>query len=198
MTPSAARTVLLAGGLFVAGTAGSGCSDNGGGGAAGSSGTAGSGGSGGGTTGNAGTTGSGGSGGASGGTGGVTPGFMSIAPCPNESDYVTGTAVDFGLIAGAYAYSPKCLHVLLPATGAIPDVTFTGDFGTHPLEPSARRGAQTGNPITTTSTGTSKVFPFSTPGFFAYFCQVHNPSDNGAAMSGVVWATQQIILPLTP
>ena len=195
MTPSTARTILLVGGLFVAGTAGSGCTDSGGGGGAGSSGTAGSGG----TAGTTGTGGSGGGGGASAGTGGVTPGFMSIAPCLNESDYMLGrTTVDFGLINGAYAYAPKCLMARLSVNSSGVDITFSGDlyggdFATHPLEPSALRGAQTGNPITETTSGTSKNFQFKTPGFYAYFCQAHNPSDNGAAMSGVVWVTQQTL-----
>jgi plastocyanin len=189
VTPSTARVVLLAGGLFVA--TGIGCTDNGGNG----NGNPGAAGSSGGT---GGTTGSGGSGGASGGTGGTAPGFMSIAPCQNQSDYMPGTTVDFGLINGAFAYAPKCLSVSLPVAGgnaAGGDVTFNGDFSMHPLEPSALRGAQTGNPITATSAGSSATFHFSTAGFFAYFCQTHNPSDNGAAMSGVVWVTQQVLTP---
>ena len=178
------RTFLVAGSLLVAGLLAVGCKDdsgngNGNPGAAGSSGSAGSGGA----------TGGGGTGGSGGAAG--TPGFMSIAPCPNEGDYTLGNTVDFGLINGAYAYAPKCLSVTLSPTGGPAGVTFTGDFVAHPLEPSALRGAQTGNPITSTSAGTSKVFQFSTSGFFAYFCDIHNPSDNGAAMSGVVWVTQQ-------
>jgi plastocyanin len=133
-------------------------------------------------------------GGRGGGVG--TPGFMSIAPCRNESDYLTATTVTFPVSATDFNYAPKCLLVTLLATGGPGmDVTFTGDFVAHPLEPSALRGAQSGNPITSTSAGTSKVFNFSTPGFFAYFCGVHNPSDNGAAMSGVVWVRQQLNLP---
>jgi plastocyanin len=197
VTPSGTRSVLLAGCLFAAALAGSGCTDNGGNGP-GNPGAAGTGGS---TAGNSGG-GSGGAGGTSaGGTGGGTPGFMSIAPCPNESDYVTGTTVDFGVINNVAAYAPKCLRVTYnPVTtgaGGTPgrDVTFNGDFQMHPLEPSALRGAQTGNPITSTGAGTTKTFRFSTPGFFAYFCDVHNPSDNGAAMSGVVWVTEEIFLP---
>ena len=84
---------------------------------------------------------------------------MSIAPCRNESDYMTATTVNFPVIAADFNYAPKCLHVTLPATGGTGlDVTFTGDFVAHPLEPSALRGAQSGNPITSTSAGTSKVF----------------------------------------
>jgi plastocyanin len=196
VTPSVTRAVLLAGSLFAAALTGFGCTDNGGNGP-GNAGVAGS------SAGSGGSGGTGGGGGASGGggTGGSTPGFMSIAPCPNEADYVIGTTVDFGLINNAYAYAPKCLRVTYnPVTtgaGGTPgrDVTFNGDFMMHPLEPSALRGAQAGNPITSTSSGTTKTFRFSTPGFFAYFCDVHNPSDNGAAMSGVVWVTEEVFFP---
>jgi plastocyanin len=147
----------------------------------------------GGSGGNGGSTGGGGTGGSGGAAG--TPGFMSIAPCQNESAYMTATTVTFPVSATEYNYAPKCLHLSLPVGSTGMDVTFTGDFVAHPLVPSALRGAQTGNPITTTTAGSSKVFRFSTPGLFAYFCQTHNPSDNGAAMSGVVWVTQQELLP---
>jgi plastocyanin len=184
------RPFLVAGSLLVAGVVALGCKDDSGDGAGnpGAAGSSGSGGNGGGTGGG----GTGGSGGAAG-----TPGFMSIAPCQNESAYVTGTMVEFGVLGTppVATYAPKCLHVSLPVGSTGMDVTFTGDFVAHPLEPSALRGAQTGNPITATSAGTSKVFRFSTPGFFAYFCEIHNPSDSGAAMSGVVWVTQQELLP---
>jgi plastocyanin len=198
------RTVLVVavGGLFVAGLAGPSCTDDSG---VRNPGQAGSGGGGGGAGGGAGgsTAGSGagtsGSGGAAGTAAGGTPGFMSIAPCPNEGDYVAGpTNVDFGLMSGALTYAPKCLKVSIPrgmlGTAGQPgtNITFTGDFAMHPLEPSANRGTQSGNPITSTSAapdgGTSKTFRFESPGYFAYFCDTHNPSDNGAAMSGVVWA----------
>jgi plastocyanin len=187
VTPSTARSVLLAGAVFLAAGVAVGCTDSGGNGN-GNPGAAGS-------SGGGGTAGSGGSGG---GAGGTTPGFMAIAPCQNEGDYMVGTAVDFGLINGAFAYAPKCLSVSLPPPGGSisgKDITFNRDFSMHPLEPSALRGAQAGNPITATSAGSSATFHFSTAGFFAYFCQIHNPSDNGAAMSGVVWVTQQVLTP---
>lgn len=140
----------------------------------------------GGTSGTAGTS-AGGTSGASGGAGGGTPGFMSVLPCPTESAYMTGpTTVNFGLIDGGFNYSPKCLKV-----SAGTSVTFSGDFSSHPLEPSALRGTLTGNPITSTSAvpdgGTTKTFAFPTPGFYAYFCQFHDSTDSGMFMSGVVW-----------
>ena len=117
-----------------------------------------------------------------GGTGGGSPGFMSVAPCNAESTYATGD--DDRLPAGAtdFSYSPKCLKVPAGTT-----VTFSGDFTVHPLEPSTHRGALTGNPITSTGSGTSKSFDFPTPGFYAYYCSVHGPSDGAAGMVGVIW-----------
>ena len=104
-----------------------------------------------------------------------------MLPCPAESDYVTGpTTVDFGLINGGLQLPPKCLKVAAGTT-----VTFSGDFSSHPLEPSAQRGTLTGNPITSTSAvtdgGTTKTFAFPTPGFYAYFCQVHDSTTPGCS-----------------
>jgi plastocyanin len=140
----------------------------------------------GGTSGTAGTS-AGGTGGSAGGTGGGTPGFMAVLPCPTESAYMTGpTTVNFGLIDGGFNYSPKCLKV-----SAGSSVTFSGDFSSHPLEPSALRGTLTGNPVTSTTAvpdgGTTKTFAFPTPGFYAYFCQFHDSTDSGMFMSGVIW-----------
>jgi plastocyanin len=188
---SITRSVLVAGSLLVAGLATVACKDDGGNGAgnpgaAGSSaGGTGGGGGGGGTTGAGGTAGGGGT--ATGGSGGgSSANFMSIMPCRYESDYMTGTTVDFGVINAVATYAPKCLKV--PAGTS---VTFSGDFTAHPLEPSTMRGTLTGNPIASISAlpdgGTSTSFLFSSPGFYAYFCDLHGPSDTGAGMAGIVW-----------
>jgi plastocyanin len=160
------------------------CSDNGGnntGGAGQGGGAAGSGG---------GAAGSGGGGGPGGGSGGSTPTpFMSVAPCTAESMYVaTPTTIDFGLLDGGFNYRPKCLKV---ATGT--QVTFmssssTNDFIVHPLAPSANRGTRPGNPIVSTTTGTSAMFTFPTKGFWAYYCTTHGSLDDGTFMAGVIWA----------
>jgi len=132
-------------------------------------------------TGGSGGGGSGGPGG--GGTGGGAP-FTAVAPCTSEGSYATsGTTIQFG-VNGALTYDPACLKVPPGTT-----VTFSGDFATHPLTPSARRGTLTGNPITA-STGlpgaTSEPFTFPTPGFYAYYCAEHS-DDSGALMDGVIW-----------
>lgn len=185
------RTSVLVGSVLVLGLAAFGCTDNSGNGngnagkggsSAGSAGTTGTGGSNAGTAGAGGTS-AGGTGGASaGGSGGTTPGFMSVLPCTSESAYVTGTTVSFPTAATDFSYNPKCLKVTAGAT-----MTFSGDFSSHPLTPSAMRGTLTGNPIASTSAGTSKDFTFPTAGFYAYYCAFHDPSDTGNFMSGVIW-----------
>jgi plastocyanin len=182
VTPSVTRTALLAGGLLAAAIGGFACTDDSGpnhvDGTAGSSAA--------GTGGGAGSSGSGGGGGSAGtsggGSGGGNPSFMAVAPCNAESDYMTGTMVTFPMSATNVSYSPKCLRVLAGAT-----VTFSGEFSEHPLAPSTKRGTLTGSPITSTTSGSSKGFVFPTPGFYAYYCTVHGPSDGAAGMVGVVW-----------
>jgi plastocyanin len=176
LTPSVTRTVVLACSLLAAALAGAACTDDSGNGNGnpGSGGGAGTGGGQGGT---------GGTGGASaGGSGGSSPNFMAVAPCNAESDYMIGTTVAFPMTPTNFSYSPKCLKVPAGTT-----VAFDGDFATHPLAPSTHRGTLTGSPITATTSGTTKSVVFATPGYYAYFCTVHGPSDGGAGMVGVVW-----------
>ena len=66
-------------------------------------------------------------------------------------------------------------------------VTFTGDFVSHPLMPSAKRGTLTGNPILPTGNGTTTSFTFPNAGYFAYYCDVHGASDGALGMVGVIW-----------
>ena len=140
----------------------------------------------------AGNPGRGGSGGGAAGAGSVAgsnaaggdSGFTAVAPCDSAAAYTASASaatITFGA-ASDIAYMPKCLKV---AAGA--QVTFMGDFSAHPLEPSLLRGTLTGNPITATSAGISKVFTFPVPGYFAYFCGFHGPSDGATGMVGVIW-----------
>jgi plastocyanin len=130
-------------------------------------------------------SGAGGSTAAGGAGGGSSPAFVDVAPCDQASAYTTGSTIMFGGNLGL-AYSPKCLQV---SAGA--QVTFEGDFGTHPLTPSAKRGTLTGNPIVDGpadgGASASAMFTFPTAGFFAYFCAVHGPADDGTGMEGVIW-----------
>jgi plastocyanin len=138
--------------------------------------------SGNGATNPAGTGGSGGGIGGSGGggSGGSGVAFMVNPPCNAPTDYVTGTTINFGGAVGLN-YDPKCLEVAAGTT-----VTFSGDFVSHPLVPSAMRGDPPNNPIVNMSDGTTASFVFPMPGFYAYLCNFHG-SDDGAFMSGVIW-----------
>jgi plastocyanin len=106
---------------------------------------------------------------------------MAFAPCSTESSYVsTPTTITFGGAVG-FDYAPRCLKV--PAGTS---VTFSGEFATHPLTPSATRGDPANNPIVNMSNGTTASFTFPKPGFYAYLCNFHG-SDDGTSMSGVIW-----------
>jgi plastocyanin len=169
------RTSGLIRGVFLIALA-AGCSSSSGGGATGgTSGTGGTGG-GGGSPGNADS--------AAPAADAAIPGFMSVLPCTAATDYKTGSTVTFPITVGAgFRYDPQCLTVKAGST-----VTFNGDFSMHPLNPSKNR-PNADNPITTTDTGASKSFTFSRAGFYAYYCQFHDPADTGTLMSGVIWVT---------
>jgi plastocyanin len=149
-----------------------GCSSsngNGGDGGGGASGHGGQGGSGGGQGGN------------DGGGGDGSAAFVAFAPCTSESAYVSNaTEIAFGGTLGL-VYSPACLKI---AAGT--QVTFSGDFGTHPLAPSTTRGMPSNNPIVVTGSGTTMSFTFDAPGFYGYFCGEHG-TDQGSGMAGMIW-----------
>jgi len=124
----------------------------------------------------------GGSGGGAGGSGG-DPSFVAVEPCASQTAYITGqTTIAFGGGEGQN-YNPRCLQVPIGTT-----VTFAGDFGNHPLAPSAARGTQTGNPISPTGLGSTASFAFPVAGFWAYYCTNHGSDPDGTLMSGVIWA----------
>jgi plastocyanin len=119
-----------------------------------------------------------------GGTGGTYGGaFMPVAPCDTAAAYTAGDMVTFP--NGDQSYSPKCLKVHVG--DAVTFTTTSGDFSMHPMEASRHRGNTADTPITSTSSGTSRSFTFSTSGFFGYYCSVHGRLDDGTAMAGVIW-----------
>lgn len=82
-------------------------------------------------------------------------------------------AVGFGGEAGSggFAFAPKCLTI---AAGQ--DVTWTGAFSSHPLTrglPGNTSGGAAGNPIPTTTTGTTVTVRFPRPGTYPYVCGTH-------------------------
>ena len=73
---------------------------------------------------------------------------------------------------GPVQYSPNCMKIK-----AGQSVTWNGAFANHPLIAS---GGDAGNPIPTTSTGTTKAFAFPTAGTYGFACQFHGFSMFGA------------------
>jgi plastocyanin len=70
-------------------------------------------------------------------------------------------AADHPIAFGGTAYNPSSV------TAAVGDTaTFSGNFGTHPL-------IWDGGQFTDTRTGPSRTFTFSTPGTYAFHCEVH-------------------------
>jgi plastocyanin len=111
----------------------------------------------------------------------MTMQFMALPGCSTENGYTTAAnlspTVSFGGGLGN-AYSPRCLKVARTA-----QVTFSGNFGGHPLSPTTGMGSPA-NPITSTSNGNSATFTFNASGFFPYHCDFH---DQSSGMHGVIW-----------
>jgi hypothetical protein len=100
-----------------------------------------------------------------------TPGFHPVAPCFQESDYVSRAVVRF--LDGHY--TPRCLRLASGGT-----VVFQGLFSVHPLEP---RPIETmPSPIVPTSSGGQVEFEFPDHGFYPYRDAAH-PEE-----IGVIWS----------
>ena len=100
-----------------------------------------------------------------------TPGFHPVAPCFNESDYVSRAVVRF--LDGHY--TPRCLRLASGGT-----VVFQGMFAQHPLVP---RPIETmPSPILPTSEYGQVEFEFPDHGFYPYQDAAH-PEE-----IGVIWS----------
>jgi hypothetical protein len=100
-----------------------------------------------------------------------TPGFRPVAPCFNESDYVSRAVVRF--FDGHY--TPRCLRLASGGT-----VVFQGLFAVHPLVP---RPIETmPSPILPTSEYGQVEFEFPDHGFYPYQDAAH-PEE-----MGVIWS----------
>ena len=100
-----------------------------------------------------------------------TPGFHPVAPCFNESDYVSRAVVRF--LDGHY--TPRCLRLASGGT-----VVFQGLFAQHPLVP---RPIETmPSPILPTSEYGQVEFEFPDHGFYPYQDAAH-PEE-----IGVIWS----------
>ena len=89
-----------------------------------------------------------------------------------EDDTAAGATVNGPTTAAPAQYSPACVHIKVGQS-----VTFNSSFSAHPL---AAFGGDTGNPIQTTSTGTTASFTFSQAGTFGFHCQAHPATMQGA------------------
>jgi len=100
-----------------------------------------------------------------------TPGFHPVAPCFNESDYVSRAVVRF--LDGHY--TPRCLRLASGGT-----VVFQGMFAVHPLVP---RPIETmPSPILPTNAYGQVEFEFPDHGFYPYQDAAH-PEE-----IGVIWS----------
>jgi plastocyanin len=119
-----------------------------------------------------------------GGTGGSAAMFMSIPPCPNESDYATGSMITFP--NDDSSYRPRCLKIAL--NDRVTFMATTGTFQMHQLEASRARGNTAANPITSrTGAEAAASFIFGTPGFFGYYCRDHGTDRAATTEAGLIW-----------
>jgi plastocyanin len=103
-----------------------------------------------------------GTGGASGVVNGCDPSSTTVS--------AGDVSISFPTTAAPAQYAPACVKV---HEGSM--VTWTGSFADHPLTPDG-----TGNPIMSTSTGTTVSFTFSAAGSFGFHCAAHPSSMLGA------------------
>jgi len=77
-------------------------------------------------------------------------------------------------------YVPRCSKI-----DAGQSVTFSGDFGAHPLVPGLVKGGgmQMGNPIPSVSSGNDPVeVTFPEAGAWGFYCDFHEPAMSGAVL----------------
>src|SRR5262249_44685330 len=93
----------------------------------------------------------------------------------------TTVTISFPTGTGPVQYSPPCIKVKTTTM-----VTFSGTFANHPLRPGAASTSlgtdSPGNPIASTSDGSSAQFVFSNTGTFGFFCNLHPGIMRGAIM----------------
>jgi plastocyanin len=99
-------------------------------------------------------------------------GGASVHDCAQATatDMTSQTAVT--ITFPSLAYTPPCVRVK-----AGTDVTFQGDFASHPLIGGEFldniKTPDTSSPITPTKTGMTATFTMATAGAYPYYCDVH-------------------------
>ncbi len=120
-------------------------------------------------------------GGSSSSSGGGGGGGGGLNGCTTFTDMSSSNAIRVINFAN-FSYNPACMQI---AAGQ--SVTFSGNFGAHPLTRGAKAGSggvsDSANPITAPASGNSVTIPLTTPGDYPYFCATHFASNN---MYGVV------------
>ena len=119
----------------------------------------------------------------SGATDGAAP--MAVNGC-TEGAFVETTDAKPTIFVGrdGLVFTPKCLTIAAGTT-----VRWEGSLAAHPVAPGNFEDAQAGspgNPIQPTASGNSVEFTFTTPGTFAYYCELHSFGP-GNGMAGVVF-----------
>ena len=119
------------------------------------------------------------------GAGGAVPSlpFMPLLPCNTADVYTTGNTIAYG--GPNLIYAPQCLKIAAGEQVTFVPMTSADTFVLHPLNHSQRGTLP--SPINQTLTGSMATFTFPTPGFYAYYCEVHGAADDGHFMAGVIW-----------
>jgi plastocyanin len=146
---------------------------------AGAGGALATGGGGGGTASGGGAAAGGGSGvggGTAAGGGTADPGCPGFANCITFVDMTGTSAPVITFPNGSDTYAPKCIRVTAGTT-----ITFSGSFGSHPLEQEC--GPASG--LLTATTGNSAAFRLDAPGTYGYYCLQHG-SPSGSGMAGAI------------
>ena len=81
-------------------------------------------------------------------------------------------AISFPTGLSAAQYTPNCIKIKVGQS-----VTWNGSFTNHPLMPF---NGDSNNPVTTTSSGTTKSFTFPAAGTYGFACQFHSFAMFGA------------------
>ncbi|MBK06567.1 MAG: hypothetical protein CL920_29465 [Deltaproteobacteria bacterium] len=105
----------------------------------------------------------------------------SYANCTNYTDLTASASireVKFGSAGSGNSYTPKCIKIKVGQT-----VKFDGNFSGHPLKTQCQEASD----MTDTSTGTTKNFTFTKPGYYNYYCQFHSNGTTGSGMAGNIW-----------
>jgi plastocyanin len=115
--------------------------------------------------------------------GGSSSGPGMTGPCSSvvngcaAADYADHTGGPFTITFTSYAYTPRCTKV-----SAGQPITFSGDFGFHPL-------SETCGPVDAiqhTAGGTSQTVTFATAGTYGFWCDAHHAFDDMAGAIEVV------------